>query len=96
MKKNIIMAVVAVLTAIGIMPAMAQPVQQFTVLSGTVATVLPVGTAVTEGDTLLTIETLAGPMAGAKATVDGVVSAVEAQIGSSVERGQVVVTIESK
>jgi len=45
---------------------------------------------------LVTVETLAGPMAAAKSTVTGTVTAVNVTVGSDVSRDQIVVTVESK
>jgi len=93
--KKTMLALVA-LTAIGITSAMAAPVSYQSVLTGKVASVVNVGAPVTEGQTLVTVETLAGPMAAAKSTVTGTVSAVNVTVGSDVSRDQVVVTVESK
>lgn len=93
--KKTMLALVA-LTAIGITSAMAAPVSYQSVLTGKVASVVNIGAPVTEGQTLVTVETLAGPMAAAKSTVTGTVSAVNVTVGSDVSRDQVVVTVESK
>ena len=74
--------------------AMAQPVEHHTVLTGKIVSVLAVGTPVHAGDTLVTVETLAGPMAASKAIMDGRVTAVDVQSGDMVQRGQVVATVE--
>lgn len=61
------------LAALGILSVssvMAAPVSYQSVLTGKVASTVSVGTSVTEGQTLVTVETLAGPMAAAKSTVD--------------------------
>lgn len=93
--KKTMLALVA-LTAIGITSAIAAPVSYQSVLTGKVVSVVNVGAPVTEGQTLVTVETLAGPMAAAKSTVTGTVSAVNVTVGSDVSRDQVVVTVESK
>ena len=88
--------VVLALAALGILSVssvMAAPVSYQSVLTGKVASV---GTSVTEGQTLVTVETLAGPMAAAKSTVTGTVTAVNVTVGSDVSRDQIVVTVESK
>ena len=72
------------------------PVSYQSVLTGKVASTVAVGTSVTEGQTLVTVETLAGPMAAAKSTVNGTVTAVDVTVGSDISRDQVVVTVESK
>ncbi|MFR0671500.1 MAG: biotin/lipoyl-containing protein [Veillonella parvula] len=92
--------VVLALAALGILSVssvMAAPVSYQSVLTGKVASTVSVGTSVTEGQTLVTVETLAGPMAAAKsATVTGTVTAVNVTVGSDVSRDQIVVTVESK
>lgn len=93
--KKTMLAFVALL-ALGITSVMAAPVSYQSVLTGKVAAVVAVGSPVTEGQTLVTVETLAGPMAAAKSTVNGTVSAVNVTVGSDVSRDQVVVTVESK
>lgn len=88
----------AALGVLGVTSVMAAPpVSYQSVLTGKVASVVSVGSPpVTEGQTLVTVETLAGPMAAAKSTVNGTVSAVNVTVGSDVSRDQIVVTVESK
>ncbi len=93
--KRVVLALAA-LTALGITSVMAAPVSYQSVLTGKVASTVSVGSAVTEGQTLVTVETLAGPMAAAKSTVTGTVTAVNVTVGSDVSRDQIVVTVESK
>lgn len=93
--KKILLAFAA-LTALGVTSVMAAPVSYQSVLTGKVASTVSVGASVTEGQTLVTVETLAGPMAAAKSTVTGTVSAVNVTVGSDVSRDQIVVTVESK
>ena len=84
--------VVLALAALGILSVnsvMAAPVSYQSVLTGKVASTVSVGSAVT-------VETLAGPMAAAKSTVTGTVTAVNVTVGSDVSRDQIVVTVESK
>ena len=91
--------VALVLAALGILSVssvMAAPVSYQSVLTGKVASTVSVGTSVTEGQTLVTVETLAGPMAAAKSTVTGTVTAVNVTVGSGGSRDQIVVTVESK
>ena len=66
------------------------------VLSGKVDSVVPVGTTVAEGDVLLTVESLAGPMPAAWANSSGTVKSVTIQPGSAVTQGTVVVVVETK
>ena len=91
-KKIIGLALIATSLVSGL--AVAETVEHHTVLTGTIATVVPVGTAVQAGDTLVTVETLAGPMAASKAIVNGRVIATSVAAGDTVKRGQVVVSIE--
>lgn len=94
MYKSITMLALAL--AVSVPMAMAADVNHETVLTGDVVTVVPVGTAVHEGDTLVTVQTLAGPMVAARATVDGVVGAIDVAPGAHVDRGQVVVVVNQK
>lgn len=95
--KRVVLALAAlgILSVSSVMAAPA-PVSYQSVLTGKVASTVSVGTSVTEGQTLVTVETLAGPMAAAKSTVTGTVTAVNVTVGSDVSRDQIVVTVESK
>ena len=93
MKKFRRLAVLAGLAGLMAMPAAAADVSYTTVLSGSVA---PVGAAVKEGDVLLTVNSLAGPMPAARSDKDGVVKTVLVQPGSQVQQGAVVVVVETK
>ena len=75
--------------------AEAAPVNHETVLSGEVVSVVSVGTSVKEGDPLLTVQTLGGPMVASRATVNGVVQTVSVEPGASVERGQIITVINN-
>lgn len=89
----------AVLTALGILtatPVLAADVQYTTVLSGSVVSVVPVGAPVKEGDVLVTVNSLAGPMPAARASSTGVVKAVTVSPGVQVQKGTVVVVVETK
>ncbi len=97
MKKFLIATLgVAAIAAVGVKVVNAADVNHETVLTGTVVSVVPVGTVVKEGDTLVTVKTLAGPMAASRATVSGVVSAVSVASGATITRGQQVVVVNSK
>ena len=74
MKKLKKMIVALGLAAMAVMPVSAAEVAYTSVLSGTVTTVSAVGTVVREGDVLLTVNTLTGPMAAARAQSAGVVT----------------------
>ena len=76
MKKFRRLAVLAGLAGLMAMPAAAADVSYTTVLSGSVVSVAPVGAAVKEGDVLLTVNSLAGPMPAARSDKDGVVKTV--------------------
>ena len=94
MKKTFL--ALAALTALGITSVMAAPVSYQSVLTGKVASTVTVGSSVTEGQTLVTVETLAGPMAAANYKVYFFLTACNGTVGSDISRDQVVVTVESK
>jgi biotin carboxyl carrier protein len=58
--------------------------------------VADVGTPVKEGDVLATVNSLAGPMAAVRATVDGIVKTVMVKVGEQVQQGTIVVVLETK
>lgn len=97
MKSNmkIVLAALA-LSAFGLMMVGAADVQHETVLSGVVESTVVPGTAVKEGDSLVMVETLAGPVPAVRATVDGTVKTVSVNAGESISQGQVVAVIASK
>lgn len=84
------------LAAMAVMPVSAAEVTYTSVLSGTVTTVSAVGTVVREGDVLLTVNTLTGPMAAARAQSAGVVKSVAVGAGSTVNAGEPVVVVEAE
>ena len=84
------------LAAMAVMPVSAAEVAYTSVLSGTVTTVSAVGTVVREGDVLLTVNTLTGPMAAARAQPAGVVKSVAVGAGSIVNAGETVVVVEAE
>lgn len=84
------------LAAMAVMPVSAAEVAYTSVLSGTVTTVSAVGTVVREGDVLLTVNTLTGPMAAARAQSAGVVKYVAVGAGSTVNAGETVVVVEAE
>ena len=96
MKRNIIVSLGAAAVIALTATAQAAPVNQETVLSGEVVTVTTVGAPVKEGDPILTVQTLGGPMVAARATVNGVVESVSVAPGAAVERGQVITVINSQ
>lgn len=96
MKKFRKLAVLAGLAGLMAMPAAAADVSYTTVLSVSVVSVAPVGATVKEGDVLLTVNSLAGPMPAARSDKEGVVKTVLVQPGSQVQQGAVVVVVETK
>lgn len=72
----------------------AAPVQQTSVLGGKVVDTVAVGTSVSEGDALIHIETIGGPMVAARATEAGKVTKVDVAVGANVEVGQTVAVID--
>jgi len=96
MKKLKKMIVALGLAAMAVMPVSAAEVAYTSVLSGTVTTVSAVGTVVREGDVLLTVNTLTGPMAAARAQSAGVVKSVAVGAGSAVNAGETVVVVEAE
>ena len=84
------------LAAMAVMPVSAAEVAYTSVLSGTVTTVSAVGTVVREGDVLLTVNTLTGPMAAARAHSARVVKSVAGGAGSTVNAGETVVVVEAE
>ena len=96
MKKLKKMIVALGLAAMAVMPVSAAEVAYTSVLSGTVTTVSAVGTVVREGDVLLTVNTLTGPMAAARAQSAGVVKSVAVGAGSTFNAGETVVVVEAE
>lgn len=96
MKKLRKLAMILGFTALMAMPAAAENVSYPTVLSGNVVSVVAVGTPVKEGDVLLTVNSLAGPMPAARADRTGVVESVLVQPGVQVQEGEAVVVVDAK
>lgn len=91
------LAVLTTLLAIGgVLAVAAQAVVHTTVLSGTVTKVVAPGTAVREGDTLVEVDSLAGSMPAARATVDGTVVQTDVEVGQKIEQGREVAVVETK
>lgn len=78
------------------LPVWASSVSYPSILNGTVETVVPVGTVVHEGDVLVTVQSLAGPIAAARAKASGVVQDVQTAPGETIQQGTVVVIVENK
>ena len=84
------------LTGLRAMPVSAAEVAYTSVLSGTVTSVAAVGQTVQEGDVLLTVNTLTGPMAAARAQSAGVVKSVAVSAGSTVNAGETALVVETE
>ena len=96
-KKTMIVSLVILLLIAGSLLVAASPaVDQRGVLAGKVISLLAPGTAVREGDILIRVETMTGPVPAARATTNGVVSEVLVKPGDSIRVGQVVARIQSK
>lgn len=96
-KKSIIVSLVMLLLIAGSLLVAASPaVDQRGVLAGRVISLLATGTAVREGDILVRVETMTGPVPAARATTNGVVSEVLVKPGDSIGVGQVVARIQSR
>lgn len=93
MRASLLAAALAVLGVVGVM---AQAVVHTTVLTGKVTDVVPVGTDVKEGTPLVSVESLAGSMPAARATVDGKVTKVETQVGATINKGDEVAIVQTK
>lgn len=74
----------------------AQLVPQKSVLSGTVVSVVAPGTPVKEGDVLITVNSLAGPVPAVRASGDGIVKEIRTAQGQPVNKQDVLVVIETK
>ncbi len=96
LRKIVPMVLGAVLSIGAVATASVADVSQTSVLTGKTLSVVAVGTAVKEGDTLVTVQSLTGPIAAARATVDGVVKSVSVQAGDAVKPGQVVAVVSGK
>lgn len=93
-KKIIITAaVVVLLIASSLMATANAAVDQIGVLSGKVISVVALGTPVHEGDILVKVETLTGPVTAARATATGTVAEVLVKPGDTIKIGDVVARI---
>jgi len=95
-KYAIIAATIAVFLIAGsLLVTASAAVDQVGVLSGPVTDVVTSGIAVREGDTLVRVNTLAGPVPAARATTSGVVAEVLVKPGDSIKIGDVVARINT-
>ena len=93
-KQVIIIAAILMLLITGSLIVTASAgVDQIGVLSGRVIYLLPAGTAVREGDVLVKVDTLTGPVSAARATTNGVVTEVLVKPGDTINIGDIVVRI---
>ena len=96
MMKKKMLAMLLAFCGLALTAVEAASVTHETVLTGEVVSAVAAGTAVKEGDTLVTVRTLAGPMVAARATVSGQVEQVNVTVGAKVERGQVVAVVNGQ
>lgn len=69
-------------------------VEEKAIMVGTVVSVVEPGTAVKEGDVLVTVTSLAGAVPASRAAADGVVKEVKVVKGQSLNKQDVVAVIE--
>lgn len=96
-KKYIFMLTIALLIAAGVWTVWANNLaDQKVVLSGKVLAggMVSTGASVREGDILLVVNTITGPVPAARATSDGIVREVLVKPGDSVRSGDVVARLE--
>lgn len=82
------------LALLGSVAYAAQFVAQKSVLSGVVTSVVQKGNHVKEGDVLVTVDSLAGPIPAVRATGDGVVNDVKVQEGTEIQQGDIAVILD--
>ncbi len=86
----------ALATAFLVNTVMAASVPQDAVIAGKVVEVVAPGTEVREGDPILKVDTIGGPMVAARATISGRVEVVSVKQGSDVAVGQEILIINGK
>lgn len=95
-KKALIAVVVGLLLITSSLMVMANAaVDQRGVLSGQVVNQVTLGTAVREGDILVQVNTLTGPVTAARATTDGVVVEVLVKAGDFIKIDDIVARIKT-
>ena len=95
MKKIYKIGIISIILALlGSVVYAAQSAGQKSVLSGVVTSVIQEGQHVKEGDILVTVDSLAGPVPAVRATGDGVVNEVKVQEGTEIKQGDVAVILE--
>ena len=96
-KKHVFMLTIALLIVAGVWTVWANNLaDQKVVLSGKVLAggMVSTGASVREGDILLVVNTITGPVPAARATSDGIVREVLVKPGDVVHSGDVVVRLE--
>ena len=95
--KKIVMLTLVLVGLVAMLSVAAAPVEQSSSLSGIVLadSLVKDGELVKEGQVLVKVMTIAGPVPAARATVDGRVAAVLVKPGDKVAVGQVLVRLES-
>lgn len=95
-KKRLIAVIAGLLIIAGsLLVAANATVDQRGVLAGEVVNLITVGTAVREGDVLVQVKTLTGPVAAARATTDGVVAEVVVKVGDCIKIDDIVARIKT-
>jgi len=94
-KKTIIVSITMLILVAGSLLVVANSqIDQTATIAGTVTSVVALNTTVGEGDTLVTVGTMTGPVAAARATQSGVVKAVLVAPGTSIKVNDVVARIQ--
>lgn len=95
-KKIFITVIVGFLLIAGSLSVAANAaVDQRGVLCGEVVNIVTAGTAVREGDALLQVKTLTGPVTAARATTDGIVVEVLVKAGDFIKINDIVARIKT-
>ncbi len=97
-KRGILLLVLALVVLIGAWAAASNSVvDQKSVLSGTVlsSNLASAGSIVREGDVLVVVDSITGPVPAVRATVDGKVKEVLVKPGDMIRTGDVLVRIEA-
>lgn len=95
-KYSVIVTAIVMFIIAGTLLVTANPViDQVGVLSGPVIDLVATGVTVREGDVLVNVETLTGPMPASRATANGVVTEVLVKNGDSIKIGDVVARIKT-
>jgi len=94
-KVIIIVAVLITLISGSLLVAASSGADQLGVLAGRVSYIVPVGKAVAEGDILVKVDALTGPVPAARANTRGIVSEVLVAPGDPIAIGQVVARVQA-